>query len=220
MSPAPLARRKPQPPAASQASHAFKVTHSSSVPNWRTEIALWEALAAEFNFGLDAAATAASALGQGVTRVGYFGPDHPEARYRDALAVPDWGAAASGYDVFCNPPSSREEGISLEPWLEKFVGQAKLGVTTVAVLPHKTSTSWWRYCRQAQEIREIPYRVKFWLPDEELATINAARAAETPPRPPLKSGDSAGFDSAVVVFRPQPGIVQPAAPRVVTWSYR
>lgn len=204
------------------AGHAFRVTHSSSVPNWRTEIALWEALDAEFGFTLDAAATAASTLvtpkDVGRSQAGYFGPDHVNPRLRDALALEDWAPWVMGGPVFCNPPSSREEGISLAPWLEKFVQQAQLGVTTVALVPHKTSTRWWACCRQAQEIREIPHRVSFWLPEEELAVINPARAAEG--KAPLKSSDSAGFDSAIILFRPQPGIIQPACPRVVTWSYR
>jgi site-specific DNA-methyltransferase (adenine-specific) len=195
--------------------HAFDVTHSSSVPNWRTEDALYCALYEEFEFTLDAAATMANAkCGK------YFGPTHHNPRWRDALVLGDWHKAADRRPIFCNPPSSRDEGMSLNPWMAKFAEQAGRGATIVGLIPHKTSSSYWRYCRRAVEIREIPYRVKYWLPEDELEVINAARAAMTPPKKPIKSGDSAGFDSAVVIWRPQPGILQPACPRVVTWSYR
>jgi hypothetical protein len=199
-------------------SRDFAVMHSSSVPNWRTEATLYAALFKEFRFVTDAAASAANTLAGR-----YFGPDQKVPSLRDALAIPDWRAPGptfpwSGGPIFCNPPSSKEAGIALEPWLAKFVEQAALGATIVAVVPHKTSVAWWRHVRQAQEIREIPHRVKFWLPEEELVVINAARKEAG--KSALKSGDSAGFDSAVVIFRPQPGVLQPATPRVVTWSYR
>src|SRR5258708_12399426 len=108
--------------------------------------------------------------------------------------------------MFWNPARSREEGLSLAPWLAKFVEQAALGCTIVAVVPHKTSTSWWSLVRRAQEIREIPHRVKFWLLEDELAIINAARAARAEgSKRRIKSGDSAGFDSAVGGVPPPPG---------------
>jgi site-specific DNA-methyltransferase (adenine-specific) len=212
--------------------HAFRVTHSSSVPSWRTEDALYAALDREFGFHLDAAATAANCrvrrpnvvrLPGGMPCYGagpvYFGPDNRDHLLRDALILGDWHSHALG-PIFCNPPSSRDEGMSLLPWLKKFHEQAQRGATIVAVIPHKTSSAYWRYVRQAVEIREIPHRVKYWLPADELEVINAARALMTPPKKPLKSGDSAGFDSAVVIYRPQPGVLPPATPRVVTWTYR
>lgn len=203
-------------------SRSFELTHSSSVPSWRTEDALFAALDGEFGFGLDAAASFANAKVKtwaGLGLPSYFGPDHLDPAFRDALILGNWHKhSAAGKPIFCNPPSSRDEGMSLLPWMTKFAEQATRGATIVAVIPHKTSSRYWRFCRQAVEIREIPYRVKYWLPADELDVINAVRAREG--RKPLKSGDSAGFDSAVVIWRPQPGVQGPASPRVVTWSYR
>lgn len=201
------------------ATHAFNVTHSSSVPSWRTEDALYAALNNEFGFGLDAAATRANAkVISDNGNPAFFGPDNPIPRMRDALVLGQWAVWSGLRPIFCNPPSSRDEGMALLPWMAKFAEQAERGATIVAVIPHKTSSAYWRYCRRAVEIREIPHRVKYWLPADELEVINAARAAAG--KKPLKSGDSAGFDSAVVIWRPQPGILPPATPRVVTWSYR
>jgi len=198
-------------------SRAFALTHSSSVPNWRTEDALYLALDQEFKFAWDAAATAASCRVKPHSRCSepYYGPDHREIQLRDALRVSPWSNYGS---IFCNPPSSREEGHSLLPWIKKFREQADRGATIVSVIPHKTSSRYWQHVRHAVEIREIPHRVRYWLSVDELAAINDARGRAG--RSPIKSGDSAGFDTAVVIWRPQPGIIQPACPRVVTWTYR
>lgn len=199
-------------------SQSFTVTHSSAYPNWRTENALFDALDDEFRFVLDAAATEANAK---VPK--FFGPgsrivDADDEGTEDALAVKNWSSYAFGRPIFINPPSSREDGVSIGPFVEKCDEQARdFGATIVAVVPHKTSSSWWKFIRRAVEIREIPYRVRYWIPDDELATVNAAREAAG--KKAIRSGDSAGFDSAVVIWRPQPGVLQPATPRVVTWAY-
>ncbi len=202
-------------------SHAFAVTHSSAYPNWRTETALFGALHAEFNFGLDAAATRANRL-----VAEYFGPDNSFPEMRDALTAENWQGFSAvdnpfetfSLPIFCNPPSSREDGIRLGPWLEKFAHEAKEHwATIVAVVPYKPSEAWWRHTRSAVEVREIPFRVRYWIPDDELAIINAARHEAG--KRPITSGDTAGFSTAVVIWRPQPGILQPATPRVVTWEY-
>jgi phage N-6-adenine-methyltransferase len=201
------------------ASHSFTVTHSSAYPNWRTEKTLVTALDDEFEFILDAAATSKNRIA-----AGYFGPDHRCETQRDALAVKDW-TRHGGTDshpgrrpIFCNPPSSKEDGITLGPWLEKFAEQARdFGATIVAVVPYKPSEQWWRHTRSAVEVREIPFRVRYWIPDDELALVNAARLEAG--KRPITSGDTAGFSTAVVIWRPQLGIIQPATPRVVTWEY-
>jgi hypothetical protein len=85
-------------------------------------------------------------------------------------------------------------------------------------VPHRPSERYWKHTRSAVEIRQIPHRVRYWLPVDELAAINAQRALEG--RKAIKTGSNAGFPTAVVIWRPQPGIIQPATPRVVTWTYR
>jgi phage N-6-adenine-methyltransferase len=201
-------------------SQSFAVTHSSAYPNWRTENALFMALDDEFRFKWDAAA---SFLNKRCC--GYFGPDNIVPEFRDALTVKDWTRPGGGPQpfagrgaIFINPPSSREDGVSIGPFVAKCDEQARdFGATIVAVVPHKTSSSWWKFIRRAVEIREIPYRVRYWIPDDELAAVNVAREAAG--KKAIRSGDSAGFDSAVVIWRPQPGVLQPATPRVVTWAY-
>lgn len=175
-----------------------RVVHSSKSSDWETPPALFAALDREFSFRLDAAANKANA-----TCRRYFGPDQADTRLRDGLAV-DWLWAVGGelyVSVFLNPPYSREQGIALEPWIEKAAAEAARGLVVVALVPHRPDTKWWhRYVMHAAEIRQIPHRVKF-----------------------LRDGletDSAGFPSAVVIWRPNPGYLGPLAPRVVTWTYR
>ena len=211
------------------ASHSFTVTHSSAYPNWRTENELVQALDNEFDFAWDAAATRENCIvpnRYSGKPIAYFGPDHEFEELRDALAVKDWTRPGAGNapfagrrPIFCNPPSSREEGIYLADWLKKFEQQAaECMATIVAVIPYKPSEKWWRHTRSAVEVREIPHRVAYWIPDEELAAVNAVRLQQG--KRAITADNNAGFSSAVVIWRPQPGIIQPATPRVVTWSYR
>lgn len=197
--------------------HDRTIVHSSSCPNWRTEVALVEALNREFKFGVDLAATAANRIVPN-----YLGPDHPDPGLRDALKV-NWCPPGSYQARFFNPPFSREDGIPVDPWIEKAHVETldhNHRCPIVGLIPARTDTKWWtRYVRHAVEIRHIPHRVKFWLTPEEMEEVNAAKLLKGDP--PIKgNGQSAGFPSAVVIWRPQPGIVGPAAPRVITWTYR
>jgi hypothetical protein len=211
------------------AGHGFRVTHSSALPNWRTEDRLYEALDEEFGFRWDAAATAGNAKVGRFYHEGfgapYFGPDRSVEEYRDALAIPDWRKAALERTFFCNPPSSRETGDNIGRWFAKFEEQAlHFGAIVVAVVPHRPSERYWKHTRSAVEIRQIPHRVRYWIPAEELAAVNEARRLLAEERgrayAPITSGNTAGFPTAVVIWRPQPGIIQPSTPRVVTWTYR
>jgi phage N-6-adenine-methyltransferase len=197
--------------------HDRTIVHSSSCPNWRTEVALADALNREFKFAADLAATRANRITDQ-----YLGPDHDDPGLRDALTV-DWCPPGSSGARFFNPPFSREDGISVDPWVEKaHVTTLDLNhrCAIVGLIPSRTDTKWWtRYVRHAVEIRHIPHRVKFWLTKEEMDEVNAARAIKGQ-EPLTGNGQSAGFPSAVVIWRPQPGVVGPAAPRVITWTYR
>lgn len=193
--------------------HDRRIVHSSGCPNWRTEDALFDALHWEFNFGWDLAATAAN------RKVDQFlGPDHPDPNLRDALVV-DWTGGRRAR--FLNPPFSRQEGQKIDPWIAKCAKDGARGeAPIVAVIPSRTDTKWWTaHVRRAVEIRHIPHRVHYYLTPDEFEAVNAARAVAGIRL--LKSrDDAAGFPSAVVIWRPQPGIVGPAAPRVVSWTYR
>lgn len=112
----------------------------------------------------------------------------------DALSTPWAEVARFG---FLNPPYS---AALVKRFVDKAAAEAMQGFTTVALLKYDPSTQWWEATRTATEIREIQGRVPFLKAD----------------------GSSAGgamFPSAVVVWRPQPGIVR-AQPRRVTWTWR
>lgn len=58
----------------------------------------------------------------------------PGGFHEDALAVAQWHSPA-----WCNPPY----GKGLGGWLDKFIEQAGLGVSIVALLPAYTEDRWW-----------------------------------------------------------------------------
>lgn len=198
-------------------SNDHRAVFSSGCPNWRTEDALFDALHKEFNFSFDLAATKANRKVDN-----YLGPDHEDPARRDALVV-DWSSnSGPGRPRFFNPPFSREDGTPIDPWIKKADEDSRRGngATIVGLIPSRTDTRWWTaHVRRAVEIRHIPHRVRFYLLPDELAAVNEARAAAGK-KLIKQSGESAGFPSAVVIWRPQPGIVGPAVPRVVSWTYR
>lgn len=159
---------------------------------WRTPPELYAALDSEFGFGLDAAADPINALHRS-----YFGEGGAAP---DALAVAHWAAhRLDGDAIYLNPPYS-ETG----KWVHKAFEQSAMmsrDHAIVLLVPAMPSEGWWQTLRHATEIREIPHRLKFLMPDG-------------------KTKDSARFASVVIVFRPQPGIRGPRSPRVVTWSFR
>lgn len=156
---------------------------------WRSPRRLVEALDAEFGFEIDLAADAENALT--FTRgSGWFGPGSDLAL--DALATRWRDHGERGYGNF--PYSSPLVAL----FMEHAARQAH-EFTTVALTPYTPSETWWQWTRYATEIREIPHRVPYLRAD-------GATAA------------SAMFSSAVLVFRPQPGVKR-AQPRRVTWTW-
>ena len=95
--------------------------------DWQTPKVLFDELdQAVGGFAVDAAASGSNHL----TPVWYGpGSDQP-----DALVVDRWLSPA-----FCNPPYGR----GIERWLDKFIEQQAVGVTTVAILPARTEVRWW-----------------------------------------------------------------------------
>jgi phage N-6-adenine-methyltransferase len=148
---------------------------SKASDEWSTPQHFYDALHAEFNFGVDAAATA----GNSKCGMCFYGPESGGA-YRDALAV-NWTVADDTH--WCNPPYSK-----CREFVAKAAYERTRGVLTVMLVPARTDTSWFHdyvWDRGAH---------KPW-PGTEVRFIKGR----------LKFGDgknSAPFPSMVVVFRP------------------
>lgn len=180
-----------------------RVRHSSKWSEWGTPKEMYAKLDREFRFCLDAAASKANAK-----HSSYFGLDHENPAFRDALKV-DWYASvmdsfAWARPVFCNPPFSREEGIAIEPWIEKFWQESQRGLPIVTPIPASVQTKWWEaYVRKAHEVRFIPHRVAF-----------------EPPAGYEGKATGAGNNTAVVVWKPWDGYREPYEAVYRYWSYR
>jgi phage N-6-adenine-methyltransferase len=118
-----------------------KALMSSVRTNWGTPRKLFESLHQEFQFTLDACASADNAKCVNSLVDGQV----------DALTVPWRGV------VWCNPPYGRQ----IRKWIEKAWNEARSGATVVMLLPCRTDTSWWHdFCLQG-EIRFLRGRLYF-----------------------------------------------------------
>lgn len=175
----------------SKSSLTAKQTSSKS-DEWRTPGSLFDVLHREFRFTLDAAARRTNRKVRE-----YFGPDHVQAKRRDALRV-DWvNRDGSPATVFCNPPFSRlAEVVS---WAVK--QKQAVYATSVLVLPNKTETEWYHdplLASVVDEIRQIRRRV----------TYETAKGGDAP----------ALFPSIVMVIRGRTPVFTHAVPRFVWWD--
>ena len=119
--------------------------YSSKRQDWATPQALFDALHAEFNFELDAAASAHNAK-----CLTYLDEQ------TNALEQ-DWATLSKGGAVWLNPPYGREIG----RWIEK-ASQEGERCSVVVLIFARTDTRWWhQYAMKAAEIRLIPGRVTF-----------------------------------------------------------
>lgn len=205
--------------------------------NYRTPKDCYGLLHREFDFQVDAAANGASALS-----TFYFGPGSLHAE--NALAV-DWDTF--GWTrFFLNPPFSKtlvnayntgrikvdgqwveheEDPEKAKPydianWAEKCWLESQRGATIVGVFPFAPQTDWYRQFvyghtaykdvqagksywagHAAREERRLPHRISFLQPDG------------TPT-------GNAGVNSAIIVWKPNLGIVGPWQPHQFYWSYR
>lgn len=181
-----------------------KVRHSSKFSEWGTPKAMYAKLDKEFRFCLDAAANKANAK-----HMTFFGPDHDNPSFRDALKIGSWyesvmDSFAWARPVFCNPPFSREEKIPIEPWIEKFWIESQRGLPLVTPIPASIQTRWWEeFVRKAHEVRIIPHRVAF-----------------EPPMGYEGAATGAGNNTAVVVWKPWDGYREPFEAVYRYWSYR
>lgn len=120
-----------------------KALLSSNHENWATPRDFFYRLNHEFNFTLDACASA---------------DNHKCDRYftkeQDALSQ-DWGTER----VFMNPPYGKNIGL----WMRKAVEAARGGALVVCLVHARTDTKWWHENVQglASEVRFVRGRLKF-----------------------------------------------------------
>lgn len=159
----------------------FKDTYTSSEKlDWQTPQWLYDHLNAEFEFDLDAAASAVN-----TKHKRWLGPG---GVHEDAL-VCSWGPCLKGsrlksmvWSVFLNPPYGRE----IAKWYVKAYAESRRRGMTVATLVNaNTETTYWRdfVWPHAAEIRFISGRVGYEHPDS----------------PDLKTKQTKG--SAIIVWR-------------------
>lgn len=157
------------------------VMFGKATDEWSTPQATFDALAREFDFVIDVAATR-----ENRKCPLYVGPDHQLENYRDYLAFPAAALLAGLSDhaaAWMNPPYSK-----CRAFIGKAATDAQKGCTVVCLVPSRTDTRWWHEHvwssetnspRPGVEIRFIKGRLKFG-----------------------NSENSAPFPSVVIVFRP------------------
>lgn len=211
--------------------HDQRIIHSSAESDWRTPPACFAALTRAFNFGWDLAADATSTLltadSSGLT-AHYLGPGSSHGQ--NSLDVA-WNELA--YPVgFLNPPYSKtryretqDPAYQIESWAQKAWEESRSGATVVGLFPFSPQTVWYRRFvyghsgeealpqaldrgtghhwsgHAAMEEWRLPHRISFLRPDGSPAS-------------------SAGVNSVVIVWRPNPGFVGPWQPAIRYWSYR
>lgn len=113
--------------------------------DWQTPAWLFDRLHSEFEFTVDAAASAGNA------KVRRFWDTAS-----DGLSQ-EW----SGERVFCNPPY----GAAVTAWTRKALHAARAGALSVLILPVRSESTWWaEHVLAASEIRFIRGRVHFEPP--------------------------------------------------------
>jgi len=118
----------------------LKFHHSSNAQDWETPQFIFDALAAEFGFTVDAAALAESAKCER-----YWTPT-------DNGLAQDW----SGEIVWLNPPYK-----NAEEWMKKSWDESRRGATVVCLVPARTDARWWHRYAMKAEIRLFTQRLKF-----------------------------------------------------------
>jgi hypothetical protein len=117
--------------------------YSSATDDWGTPQALFDELNSEFNFTLDACASAHN------FKVNiYFNKEI------NALAQ-SWTGT-----VWMNPPYGRTIG----QWMKKAYEESQKGATVVCLVPARTDTAWWHDYAVKGEIRFLRGRLKFEQP--------------------------------------------------------
>lgn len=128
-----------------------RVLFSRASDLWTTPPALFQALDARYRFGLDAAATADTALCPQ-----WLGPGSPLGD--NALDVA-WSTVATGRYrpvVWLNPPYSQ-----CRPFVAKAADERTRGCTVVCLLPARTDTRWWHESVWDGRSPRVGVRVEF-----------------------------------------------------------
>jgi site-specific DNA-methyltransferase (adenine-specific) len=145
------------------------VYFSSQHCEWATPQPFFDRQHAEFNFTLDACATAENAKCPA-----YYTPE------QDGLAQPWTGR------VWCNPPYGRAIG----DWLAKARQSVEAGAAelVVCLVPARTDTAWWHEHTPAAEVRLLRGRLRFgtardWAPFSSALLVfrRPAASLEAPP---------------------------------------
>lgn len=145
------------------------VHFQSSNKEWETPESVFTPLQKEFNIALDVCACAANAK----CKV-YF-----DKKFNGLSS--NWGLVKEigNEDSACwmNPPYGR----GIEKWVKKAYDESLNGVTTVALLPARTDTSWFHnYIHNKHEVRFLKGRIKF-----------------------VDAPSTAPFPSMIVIFKPK-----------------
>jgi site-specific DNA-methyltransferase (adenine-specific) len=123
----------------------FANKFESAKQDWETPIEFFSPINEEFNFTLDAAASAENA------KVSFFFSEE-----EDGLSQ-SWGR----HTVWLNPPyGAKKKPISA--WVSKAYKESLSGATSVILIPARTNTNWFHdICLAHAEIRFIRGRPKF-----------------------------------------------------------
>ncbi len=163
----------------------------ASHDNWGTPHDFFEVVNREFNFDLDAAATADDTMCER-----FISPE------QDALITP-W----DGQAVWCNPPygtgSDGKAGL-LESFLARGCQQSQEQHNTIVMLiPAYTDPKYWsKYVMQAHEVRFLKGRLKF---------VNNGN---------MGANMSARFPSVLVIFKWIAGAKYGYSPHQFVWDWR
>ena len=126
----------------------FDKKFESATVEWPTPQDLFDEINSEFSFTLDVAATAENAKCPKFYTIEI-----------DGLAQP-WDGTC-----WMNPPYGRQ----MVDWIKKAIRETWNGVTTVALIPARTNTTWWHdLCMKYGEVRFIRGRPKFGGADHGL----------------------------------------------------
>lgn len=113
---------------------------TSNTDQWATPQKLFDELNSEFNFTLDACASAWN---------------HKVKNYFDEATdglLQDWIGT-----VWMNPPYGR----TIAQWMRKAYESSLTGATVVCLIPARTDTKWWHDYAMQGKVRFIKGRIKF-----------------------------------------------------------
>lgn len=225
--------------------HDQHILHSSEDPNWRTPPECYQKLDQEFDFSLDGAADSTSTL-----CTYYLGPGSVYGEDALVTDISEWKdhhvflnppfsrTLAAAYRTGKIKDKATKEWVShpidafkadsyeIESWARWCWRWSQKGFTIVALMPFTPQTDWYRRYvyghvwdegqpaesapstgfwtwggHAAREERRLPHRISFLRSNGESAA-------------------NAGVNTAVIVWKPNPGIVGPWQPHSFYWSYR